>query len=82
MVKRSSGKVLGRKRDADGELIGKSSSDPLQDTGVYEVEFDDGTVEQFTANIIAELIYSKLNPDGSSVALLEEITVTRVMKLL
>ena len=54
--------------------IGKSSSDPLQDTGVYEVEFDDGTVEQFTANIIAESIYSKLNPDGSLVALLEEIT--------
>ena len=68
------GKVLGRKRDADGELIRKSSSDPLQDTAVYDVEFDDGAVEQFTANIIAESIYSKLNPDGSTTALLEEIT--------
>ena len=67
------GKVLGRKRDADGELIGKSNSNPLQDTTVYDVEFDDGKVEQFTANIIAESIYSKLDPDGNSVALLEEI---------
>ena len=50
------------------------ASDPLQDTCVYEVEFDDGTVEQLTANIIAESIYSKLDPDSLSVALLEEIT--------
>ena len=42
------GKVLGRKRDADGEWIGKSNSNPLLDTAVYDVEFDDGTVEQFT----------------------------------
>ena len=68
------GKVLGRKRDADGELIGKASSDPLQDTAVYDVEFVDGTVGEFTANIIAESIYAKCNPDGSTTALLEEIT--------
>jgi hypothetical protein len=67
------GKVLGRKRDADGDLIGNANSNPLQDTAVYEVQFDDGTVEQFSANIIAEPIYSKLDPDGNLVALLEEI---------
>jgi hypothetical protein len=68
------GRVIGRKRDADGELIRKSNSNPLLDTAFYDVEMDDGTVEQFTANVIAESIYSKLDPDGSSVALLEEIT--------
>ena len=68
------GKVRDRKRDANGELIGESNINPLLNTAVYDVELDDGTVEQFTANIIAELIYSKLDPDGNSVALLEEIT--------
>ena len=54
----TSGCVVGRKRDYDGKPIGTSNSNPILDTRVYDVEFPDGHVEEFTANVIAECIYS------------------------
>jgi translation elongation factor EF-1beta len=50
------GKVIGRKRDTDGKLIGRSNPIPLLDTGSYEVEFEEGTLESYAANQIAEAI--------------------------
>ena len=35
-------KVTGRKRDVDGNPIGKRHSNPMLDTREYEVEFPDG----------------------------------------
>jgi hypothetical protein len=35
-------KLVGRKRDADGNLIGLRNANPLLDTRQYEVEFADG----------------------------------------
>ena len=60
----ASGKVVQRARNPDGELVGKSSGNPLLDTSVYEVEFEDGSVERYHANIIAEHIYSQVDQDG------------------
>jgi hypothetical protein len=37
------GKVIGRKRDGDGKLIGKANKNPLLDSAIYDVEFEDGT---------------------------------------
>ena len=54
-------------------MIGKSSGNPLLDTSVYEVEFEDGSVERYHANIIAEHIYSKVDQDGYGRTLLDEI---------
>ena len=69
----SYGTVKRRKRDHDGELIGKSNDNPLLDTSVYEVEFDSGEVEAYHANIIAESIYYKVDADGYSTYMLREI---------
>ena len=69
----ASGRVVRRARNPDGELIGKSSHNPLLDSSVYEVEFEDGSVERYNANIIAEHIYSKLDGDGYGTTLLDEI---------
>ena len=69
----ASGRVLKRARDENGELIGKENSNPLLDSSVYEVEFEDGTVERYHANIIAEHIYSQLDGDGYGRTLLDEI---------
>jgi len=33
------GVVVGRRRDADGSLVGTSRSNPFEDTAVYEVQF-------------------------------------------
>jgi len=50
------GKVVGRKRDSNGELIGGANSNPILDTRVYEVEFPDGTINEYSANILSEAI--------------------------
>ena len=69
----ASGRVVRRARDENGELIGKEHSNPLLDSSVYEVEFEDGSVERYHANIIAEHIYSQIDGDGYGMALLDEI---------
>ena len=50
------GKVIGRKRDQDGGPIGQSNAIPLLNTRVYEVEFQDGYIQEYLANTIAENI--------------------------
>jgi hypothetical protein len=67
------GKVIGRKRDIEGKLIGKANRNPLLDTGVYEVEFDDGTIESYAANQIAESIYAQVDSEGKQYLLMDEI---------
>ena len=54
-------------------MIGKSNSNPLLDTSQYEVEFEDGSVEKYSANIIAEHIYAQLDDDGYTRMLMDEI---------
>ncbi len=66
-------KVIGRARDECGELIGKSNSNPFLDTSVYEVKFDDGPVDRYSANTIAENIYSQIDKDGNTLSYIEDI---------
>ena len=42
----ATGKVIGRARDINGELIGKSNPNPLLDTSVFEVRMEDGSQQQ------------------------------------
>jgi len=60
----SYGTVKNRKRRLDGDLMGRSNANPILDTSIYEVEFDDGSTEAYTANIIAEHIYSQVDGEG------------------
>jgi len=70
--------MIKRQRDADGDLVGKSNDNPiLVDTAVYEVEFPNGEVEAYTANIIAEHIYSQVDDDGYNYYTFDEITDCR-----
>ena len=50
------GKVIGRKCDQDGRPVGNSNANPLLNTRVYEVEFQDGYIQEYLANTIAENI--------------------------
>jgi hypothetical protein len=69
----TSGCVVGRKRDYDGKPVGTSNSNPILDTRVYDVEFPDGHVEEFTANVIAECIYSQVDREGRQYLMMREI---------
>jgi hypothetical protein len=67
------GRVIYRKRDSDGNLIGRSHSDSLKSTAIYDVEFDDGRVEAFSANMIAGNMFEQIDSDGNIQQLLDEI---------
>lgn len=69
-----SAQVRQRKRTSQGDPIGKSNSNPILDTRVYEVEFPDGATQELTANIIAEALYSQVDSEGKQFLLMEEIT--------
>jgi hypothetical protein len=67
--------------ERDGEPVrarvakraGRSHTNPLFDTREYDCIFDDGTVERYTANIIAENHYLQCDSDGHSFLVLKEI---------
>ena len=67
------GHVIRRKRNHAGNPVGKYSSNPYHDTSLYDVEFNDGHVESFTANLIPEHIYEQLDDNGNHFHLIEEI---------
>ncbi len=66
-------KVLGRKRDESGNPIGKSHPNPILDTTVFEVEFPDGSVQDYAANVLAEALYAQVDQDGNRWLLLKDV---------
>ena len=48
-------------------------NNPILDTREYEVVFPDGATDVFTANIIAENLYSQVDEEGNSYAIMSEI---------
>ena len=66
-------KVASRKRDSDGKVTGKSNVNPILDTRVYQVEYPDGAVAEYSANVIAENILSQVDGDGHNFSYLCEI---------
>jgi hypothetical protein len=66
-------RVRKRARAENGTAIGTAHANPLFDTREYECVFDDGTTERYTANIIAENLYSQCDSEGRSFLVLQEI---------
>ena len=62
-----------RKRDHDGKRIGSSNPNPLLDSREYLVCFEDGTEETYTANLIAECLYSQVDDEGRRLQVMQEI---------
>jgi hypothetical protein len=69
----SKGHVHARKRGADGHLIGRLNAQLALDASVYEVEFPDGRVDAFAANVIAENLYAQVGGDGNLFTMLTGI---------
>jgi hypothetical protein len=58
-------KVIGRKRDSEGNPIGRYHPNPLLDTTVHEVEFPDGVIHEYSANVIADALFTYVDQDGN-----------------
>ena len=68
------GKVKSRKRSADGtELIGKENHNPLLDTRIYNVEFPDGGVAEYSTNVIIESLMENTNEHGETMGMIAGI---------
>ena len=69
----SKAKVKSRSKDLNGEFIGTYNANPLLNSILYDVEFEDGSIKQYSANIIAENIHSQVDPEGFSTTLFDSI---------
>ena len=67
------GIVRKRKRDEDGNPMGRENKNPILDTRLYEVEFPDGRTEELAANAIALAMYAQCDIDGNEYTLLDSI---------
>jgi hypothetical protein len=67
------GTVIRRAKDRSDNPIGKHNQNPLLDTRIYEVEFSDGQVLEYAANVIAENLYSQVDEEGHHQVMLDEI---------
>ena len=60
------GKVLRRAMSPDGKIPGRYDDNPVLNSLVYEVEFTDGSVREYAANLIAENMITQCDEDGFS----------------
>ena len=67
------GKVIGRSVEPDGTIIGSYDDNPMLNSFLYDVEFPDGQVKEYLANVLAENMLTRVDRDGFSVTLLEAI---------
>ena len=66
-------RVVRRAVGSNGEAIGNWNENPILNTLVYECEFDDGTIKEYAANVIASNIYEEGDADGFSTSLMSKI---------
>ena len=69
-----SAKVVGRSVGADGKIHGKFDENPLLNTIGYDVEFHDGEILQYSANVIAQNLLSQVDGEGYTLTRLDSIT--------
>jgi len=66
-------KIIGRKRDINDNPVGTFNPNPLLNTRVYLAEYPDGHIQELSANIIADAIYSNMSDDGSEEQMFHDI---------
>jgi hypothetical protein len=67
------GNVIGRTLGDHGSTMGSYDDNPVLNSMIYDVEFSYGNIEEYVANILAENMFSQLNPYGYNTILLIEI---------
>ena len=65
------GKVISFKRDADGNIVGRAHEKLILDTRTYDAEFNNSTITELTANVIAKCLYAQCDLQGNRYVLLD-----------
>ena len=66
-------KVIQRSLGRDGFILGTYDDNPSLNSIVYDVEFPDGTIREYAANVIAENMLTQVDEDGFYLSLMEGI---------
>mmetsp|Transcript_6492 Transcript_6492/g.15328 ORF Transcript_6492/g.15328 Transcript_6492/m.15328 type:complete len:280 (+) Transcript_6492:692-1531(+) len=66
-------RVKRRRLDEEGNPVGVANSNQLLDTRQYEVEYDDGSTEVLSANVLAENLLAQVDEHGHRHRFMEEL---------
>ena len=58
-------KVLGRKRNSEGNFVGRAHKLPQLDSRIFTVRFPDGEEKDVAYNVLVERLYSQVETDGN-----------------
>ena len=72
-------KVTKRLRDADGIPIGTANENPILDSCMYKVEYQDGTKASLASNYIAENLFAQVDQEVNRHILHDELIDYRVI---
>ena len=67
------GHVLARSRNANGNVMDRSHTNPILDTRTYQVEFAGSEVTELITNIIAESLNAECDLEGNEYLLLDAL---------
>ena len=68
------GKVKGRSLGDDGKVVGSYDDNPILNSIIYDIEFPDGQVKEYSANILAENMLSQVDDNGHNRLMMDAIT--------
>ena len=51
-------RVIGQSKDSDGQIVGTYDKKSFNNTMVYDVEFPNGDIKEYVANVIAKHMYA------------------------
>ena len=66
-------KILRRTIDSTGCIVGTYNDNPILNTLIYDVEFPDGEVKEYSANVIAENLLSQVDDEGFTTTVFDSI---------
>ena len=73
-----SARVLQKSIGPNGFIAGKYNDNPSLNTIVYELEFPDGSVKEYSSNIIAEIFLIQVYSDGFTITMMEGIVYHKI----
>ena len=66
-----------RKRDSRRQPVGRADNNPVLDSSIYELEYPDGRVEEYSVNLILENMVEQVDSNDWDATLLDEILAFR-----
>ena len=68
-----SARVIQRSIGPDGTITGEYDDNPILNSIIYDVEFPDGTIKEYSANVIAENMLTQVDSDRFTMTMMGDI---------